>query len=70
MGKVIFNDERLKKAIKKHGEEVVKKFSAKVPLGRLAKIEEVTAVTTFLCSKGADYMTGQAINITGGREMH
>lgn len=51
-------------------DEVVKKFSAKVPLGRLAKIEEVTAVTTFLCSKGADYMTGQAINITGGREMH
>ncbi len=51
-------------------DEVVKKFSAKVPLGRLAKIEDVTAVTTFLCSKGADYMTGQAINITGGREMH
>ncbi|MBW8017153.1 MAG: SDR family oxidoreductase [Planctomycetes bacterium] len=51
-------------------DEVVKKFTSKVPLGRLAKIEDVTAVTTFLCSKGADYMTGQAINITGGREMH
>ena len=51
-------------------DEVVKKFSAKVPMGRLAKIEEVAAVTIFLCSKGADYMTGQAINITGGREMH
>jgi NAD(P)-dependent dehydrogenase (short-subunit alcohol dehydrogenase family) len=51
-------------------DEIVKKFTAKVPLGRLAKIEDVTAVTTFLCSKGADYMTGQAINITGGREMH
>ena len=51
-------------------DEVVKKFTAKVPLGRLAKIEDVTAVTTFLCSKGAGYMTGQAINITGGREMH
>ena len=51
-------------------DEVVKKFTAKVPLGRLAKIEDITAVTTFLCSKGADYMTGQAINITGGREMH
>ena len=51
-------------------DEVVKKFSEKVPLQRLAKIEEVTAVTTFLCSKGADYMTGQAINVTGGREMH
>jgi len=51
-------------------DEVVAKFTSKVPLGRLAKIEDVTAVTTFLCSKGADYMTGQAINITGGREMH
>ena len=51
-------------------DKVVKKFTAKVPMGRLAKIEDVTAVTTFLCSKGADYMTGQAINITGGREMH
>ncbi len=50
--------------------EVVDKFTSKVPLGRLAKIEDVTAVTTFLCSKGADYMTGQAINVTGGREMH
>jgi NAD(P)-dependent dehydrogenase (short-subunit alcohol dehydrogenase family) len=51
-------------------DEIVKKFTAKVPMQRLAKIEDVTAVTTFLCSKGADYMTGQAINITGGREMH
>ncbi len=51
-------------------DEVVDKFKAKVPLQRLAKIKDVTAVTTFLCSEGADYMTGQAINITGGREMH
>lgn len=50
--------------------EVVDKFTAKVPMQRLAKIEDVTAITTFLCSQGADYMTGQAINITGGREMH
>jgi len=51
-------------------EEVVKKFTAKVPLKRLANVEDVVAVTTFLASSGADYMTGQAINITGGREMH
>lgn len=50
--------------------EVVKKFTSKVPLGRLAKIEDVVAVTLFLASAGADYMTGQAINVTGGREMH
>ena len=51
-------------------DEVVKKFTSKIPLQRLAKIEDVTAVTAFLCSKGSDYMTGQAINVTGGREMH
>lgn len=51
-------------------EEVVKTFSAKVPLKRLASIADVTAVTQFLSSSGADYMTGQAINVTGGREMH
>jgi NAD(P)-dependent dehydrogenase (short-subunit alcohol dehydrogenase family) len=51
-------------------EEVVKKFTAKVPLNRLARIEDLVAVTLFLASKGADYMTGQSINVTGGREMH
>jgi NAD(P)-dependent dehydrogenase (short-subunit alcohol dehydrogenase family) len=51
-------------------QEVVKKFTSKVPLGRLASVEDVVAVTVFLASDGADYITGQAINITGGREMH
>ncbi|MCX5684266.1 MAG: SDR family NAD(P)-dependent oxidoreductase, partial [Planctomycetota bacterium] len=45
-------------------DEVVKKFTAKVPLGRLASIEDIVAVTRFLASEGADYMTGQAINVT------
>ena len=51
-------------------EEVVKKFTAKIPLQRLATVDDVTALTLFLASPGADYMTGQSINITGGREMH
>jgi len=51
-------------------DEVVKKFTAKVPLKRLARIKDVVAVTLFLASEGGDYMTGQAINVTGGREMH
>ncbi len=51
-------------------DDVVKKFSAKVPLGRLASINDIVAATLFLASSGADYMTGQAINVTGGREMH
>jgi len=51
-------------------EEVIKKFTAKIPLKRLAKIEDIVAVTLFLSSSGSDYMTGQSINVTGGREMH
>lgn len=51
-------------------EEVVRQFTAKVPLGRLARVEDIVAMTVFLASDDADYMTGQAINITGGREMH
>lgn len=50
--------------------EVVKKFTSKVPLGRLARIEDIVNVTCFLASARAAYMTGQAVNITGGREMH
>ena len=50
--------------------DVVKKFSEKIPLKRLASIQDVVAVTRFLGSEGSDYMTGQSINITGGREMH
>ena len=50
--------------------EVVKKFTEKIPLKRLARVEDLVAVTLFLASPGADYMTGQAVNVTGGREMH
>lgn len=46
--------------------EIVKKFTAKVPLKRLARVKDIVAVTLFLASAGADYMTGQAINVTGG----
>jgi NAD(P)-dependent dehydrogenase (short-subunit alcohol dehydrogenase family) len=51
-------------------DEVVNKFTSKVPLKRLAGIEDIVAVTHFMASEGSAYMTGQSINITGGREMH
>jgi len=50
-------------------EEVIKKFTAKVPLGRLTNKEDVVDFVFFLTASG-DYCTGQAFNITGGREMH
>ncbi|MCK9547829.1 MAG: SDR family oxidoreductase [Sphaerochaeta sp.] len=50
-------------------EEVVKKFTAKIPLGRLTRIEDVVELVQFITTSG-DYCTGQAFNITGGREVH
>ena len=58
------------KNLKQGKTEVTASFTKKVPLRRLAKVEDVVSVVLFLSSTGADYMTGQAINITGGREMH
>jgi meso-butanediol dehydrogenase/(S,S)-butanediol dehydrogenase/diacetyl reductase len=50
-------------------EEVVRKFTAKILLGRLAATQDVVEFVHFLTVSG-DYCTGQAFNITGGREMH
>jgi NAD(P)-dependent dehydrogenase (short-subunit alcohol dehydrogenase family) len=50
-------------------DEVVKKFTAKIPLKRLTDIQDIVDFVLFLTAKG-EYCTGQAFNITGGREMH
>ena len=41
-----------------------------IPLGRLGEAEDVAGVVAFLVSDDARYMTGQAINVTGGLWMH
>ena len=50
-------------------EEVIKKFTAKIPLKRLTDIQDIVDFVLFLTVSG-EYCTGQAFNITGGREMH
>ncbi len=55
--------------MKMERDEIVKKFTSKVPLGRLTDIQDVVEFVFFLTTS-ADYCTGQAFNITGGREMH
>ncbi len=41
-----------------------------IPLGRVATPEDVAKVVAFLASDEAAYMTGQAINVTGGLWLH
>jgi sorbitol-6-phosphate 2-dehydrogenase len=56
----------------RHGiskEEVRRRYIAQVPLGRGCTYDDVTAMVVYLASDQASYMTGQAINVTGGQEM-
>jgi len=50
-------------------EEVRKKYLGQVPLGRGCSYDDVANAMVFLASDQASYMTGQAINVTGGQEM-
>ncbi len=50
-------------------EQVRAKYEGQVPLGRGATYSDIAGVMVFLCSHDAAYMTGQAINVTGGQEM-
>ena len=51
-------------------EDFTKQRAAQVPLGRMERPEDVARVIGFLASERAAYMTGQAINVTGGLIMH
>ncbi|MGE3974347.1 MAG: SDR family oxidoreductase [Bdellovibrionales bacterium] len=42
------------------------KYSQKVPLGRMAKVNEIVGPMVFLCSDAADYITGQNLLVDGG----
>jgi sorbitol-6-phosphate 2-dehydrogenase len=50
-------------------EQVRARYESQVPLGRGCTYEDVANVVVFLASDQAAYMTGQAINVTGGEEM-
>lgn len=50
-------------------EEVREKYLRQVPLGRGCTYDDVANVLVFLTSEEASYMTGQAVNVTGGQEM-
>ena len=50
-------------------EEVRQRYVDQVPMKRGCTYEDVTNVVVFVASDQASYITGQAINVTGGQEM-
>ncbi len=49
--------------------EVRQRYIDQVPMKRGCTYDDVANVVTFLASDQSSYMTGQAINVTGGQEM-
>jgi len=45
------------------------KYLARIPLNRIATVEEVANVVVFLASDAASYMTGTTVDVTGGMMM-
>ena len=47
-------------------QELGKRLLAKVPMGRMGKLEELEGTIVYLASQASDYMTGQALILDGG----
>jgi NAD(P)-dependent dehydrogenase (short-subunit alcohol dehydrogenase family) len=57
-------------AANKSEEDIEKEAIAGIPLGKFGQPEYVAEVVGFLASPATEWMTGQAINISGGLETH
>jgi NAD(P)-dependent dehydrogenase (short-subunit alcohol dehydrogenase family) len=53
----------------RQNEVQMKKWLEDIPQGRLGTPDDVVGVVLFLCSDAATYITGQAINVDGGKVM-
>lgn len=58
------------KKLDKTPEEVIEHYRSRVPLKRGCAVEDIAQLVAFLASSEASYMTGQALNVTGGEIMH
>jgi meso-butanediol dehydrogenase/(S,S)-butanediol dehydrogenase/diacetyl reductase len=51
-------------------EDYLQDIRDRVPLGRVGQVEDVAKMCAYLASEEAEYVTGEAINVSGGEEMH
>ena len=51
-------------------QEQIDTWSAKSPLGRLGRPDDVAGLAAYLASEDGSYVTGQSLNVTGGMVMH
>jgi meso-butanediol dehydrogenase/(S,S)-butanediol dehydrogenase/diacetyl reductase len=50
--------------------DYLRDMQARIPMRRVGLKSDTAQVCAFLCSAAADYVTGEAMNVSGGIEMH
>jgi meso-butanediol dehydrogenase/(S,S)-butanediol dehydrogenase/diacetyl reductase len=51
-------------------DEYLAEMRSRIPLGRVGWAEDTAKACAFLCSDEACYVTAEAMNVSGGQEMH
>jgi len=49
-------------------DDILKELLRGIPLGRIARVQDVVRVVAFLSSDQSDYLTGEIISVSGGAE--
>ncbi len=50
-----------------HSDEFVERITQRIPMGRMAALEEYRATIVYLCSDASSYMNGAVLKMDGGR---
>ena len=65
-----WQNEYFAKLLGKSVEQYLADMRARIPLGRPGLVTDTANACAFLCSDQAQYITGEAMNVSGGEEMH
>jgi NAD(P)-dependent dehydrogenase (short-subunit alcohol dehydrogenase family) len=65
-----WQNEYFAKLLGKSVEQYLADMRARIPLGRPGLPSDTAEAVAFLCSDAAQYITGEAMNVSGGEEMH
>ena len=49
-------------------DDILKELLKGIPLGRIARVQDVVRVVAFLSSDQSDYLTGEILSVSGGAE--